>query len=346
MKEIKVIGLDLAKNVFQVCGLEGQGKVVLSRRLRRGQVMEFFAKLPPVKIGIEACGGAHEWARRLEGLGHEVKMMAPQYVKAYVKRDKSDARDAQAIAIAALQATVPEVVVRTVEQQQLQSLHRARERFMKHRVSCTNELRGLLGEFGEVMPKGDRALREGLSVWQGRAGEEMALMVQLVAQLVRYWDELVERISGLDKHIAQLHRADAYSCALESIDGVGVLSASATRARFGRAQQFKSARHFSSALGLVPRQHSSGEKVRLLGISKRGDSYIRRLLVHGARAVLNARLNRPQYAQDWVVRLAKRRGYNIATVALAAKNARRIWALLQSGEHFDEHYLNRAACAS
>lgn len=341
MKEVKVIGLDLAKNVFQVCGLDGQGKVVLSRRLRRGQVVEFFAKLPAVLVGMEACGGAHDWARRLQAVGHRVKLMAPQYVKPYVKRDKTDARDAQGIAIAALQATVPEVVVRTVEQQQLQSLHRVRDRLMKQRVSCTNELRGLLGEFGAVMPKGDRALREGVRVWQGRAGEEMALMVQLAGQMIEQWDELVKHISALDKQIQRMHRANAWSRTLETISGVGVLGASATVARYDRGQQFKSARHFSSALGLVPRQHSSGEKVRLLGITKRGDGYVRRMLVHGARAVLNAKLKKPECENDWEVRVAKRRGYNIATVALAAKNARRMWALLQTGERFDEHYVSK-----
>jgi transposase len=344
MGDLKVVGLDLAKNVFQVHGMDSQGHKVSGRKLKRTEVMEYFAKIPPVLVGMEACGGAHEWARRISGFGHQVKMMAPQHVKPFVQGNKTDARDAAAIAEAANRESVPSVAVRSVEGQQMQALHRVRELWMKQRVALGNQIRGLLAEFGEVMPQGLKRLKEGVALWQERAGPELAVLKELIEQLMSALRLQEGRISALEIKIKQLHKGNAASRLIESIPGVGLLSATAVVASFGRCESFDSARKFASCLGVTPREHSSGGKQMLLGITKRGNNYVRKLLIHGARAVLKARMSNDAYTEDWVVQLAKRRGPNIATVALAAKNARRIWAMLRTGEVFRPDYA-QADCA-
>jgi len=346
MEELKVVGLDLAKSVFQVHGIDARGRKVLGAKLKRGQVLEYFARLPVVRVGMEACAGAHEWARRLRGLGHEVKLMAPQHVKAYVQGNKTDARDAAAIAEAAARESVPAVAVRTLEGQQMQALHRMREGLMKQRTATANQLRGLLAEFGVVMPAGVKKLREQASLWCMQAGVELVVMREGARVLLEQLGWLEERIARLEGQIKQLHRVNAASRLLETIPGVGLLGATAVVASFGGCESFESARKLASCLGLTPREHSSGGKQQLLGISKRGNGYIRKLLIHGARAVLRVRCNNPLYADSWEVRLAARRGTNVAAVALAAKNARRIWALLRSGQAFDPAYGQREALST
>ena len=346
MEELTVVGLDLAKNVFQVHGINSQGRKLYGKKLNRGEVMDHFAKLPPVLVGMEACGGAHHWARRISSLGHTVKMMAPQHVKAFVQGNKTDARDAAAIAEAANRQSVPSVAVRNIEGQQMQALHRVRELWMKQRVALGNQIRGLLAEFGEVMLLGLKKLKEGVAVWQGRATPELAVLKEVIEQLMSGLRQLEERISVLEVKIRVLHKGNAASRLIESIPGVGLLGATATVAGFGRCESFDSSRKFASCLGLAPREHSSGGKQMLLGITKRGNKYVRKLLIHGARSVLKVRMNNDAYAEDWVVKLAKRRGYNIAAVALAAKNARRIWAMLRTGEVFRADYAQAdGACA-
>jgi transposase len=334
MQELNVVGLDLAKNVFQVHLADRQGKKVGGRRLKRGEVLGYFAQLPKSVVGMEACGGAHYWGREIEALGHKVKLMAPQYVKAYVQGNKSDARDAAGICEAAGREAVPAVSIRSIESQQMQGLHRVRELWMKQRVATANQIRGLLGEYGEVFPQGMKALRAQAREWLGRAGVEYAVLRNLIEALLEVLKGLEERISALEAQLLALHRANAASRLIEAIPGVGLLSATAAVAAFGRCEAFARARQFACALGLTPREHSSGEKERRLGISKRGNRYVRKLFIHGARSVLKARINNPAHAEDWVVRLAQRRGHNIAVVALAAKNARCIWAMLRSGEVF------------
>jgi len=346
MEQISVVGLDLAKNVFQVHAADTRGKKVLSRRLKRAQVMEFFAALPACRVGMEACGGAHEWARRISALGHEVKLMAPQYVKAYVQGHKTDARDAAAICEAASRASVPAVAIRSRHSQQMQALHRVREGWMKQRTATSNQIRGLLAEFGVAMAAGMRQLKTQVRQWQEQMRDELGLLCGLLDQLLEHLAQLEERIAQVDHQLLQAHREDAASTLIESIPGVGVMTATAVVASFGRAQAYPEARRFANALGLTPRQHSSGDKQVLLGISKRGNGYVRKLLVHGARAVLKARMNKAIYADDWAVRLAARRGFNIAACALAAKNARRIWAMLRSGETFRDGYAQtKGVCA-
>lgn len=338
MDKISVIGLDLAKNIFQVHGANAQGKKVLSKKLKRAEVMEFFAMLPRCRVGMEACGGAHEWARRIQTYGHEVKLMAPQYVKAFVQGNKTDARDAAAIAEAAVRDSIPSVLVRSRDAQQIQALHRIREAWMKQRTATANQIRGLLGEFGQALTPGIRHLRKEVILWQEQTRNELGILNTLIDELLSHLSELEERISKVEKKIKQVLHDNAACKLIESIPGVGVLTATAIIGSFGCAENFADGRKFASALGLTPREHSSGGKQVLLGISKRGNGYVRKLLVHGARAVLKARMNKEACAEDWVVKLVQRRGHNIAVCALAAKNARRIWAMLQTGELFRADY--------
>ena len=343
MEELIVIGLDLAKNVFQVHGMDARGRKVCGRRLRRSEVMGYFAKLPAVLVGMEACSSAHYWARQLEELGHRVKLMAPQHVKPYVKGNKTDARDAAAIAEAAMRDSVPSVPIRSIESQQMQALHRIREGWMKARTATSNQIRGLLGESGEAIPQGYKPLRERVAQWQEGAGELWVLLKGGIEQLMDHLRWLEQQIAQLELQIKQHHLGNAASRLIESIPGVGVLTASAMVASVGNGKQFPSARHLASWIGLTPREHSSGGKHVLLGISKRGNCYLRRLLVQGACSVLKVRINQSAYADDWAVRLAHRRGYQVAAVALAAKNARRIWAMLRSGEVFHREHLPHQA---
>ncbi len=346
MDKISVIGLDLAKNIFQVHGANAQGKKVFSKKLKRAEVMEFFAMLPPCRVGMEACGGSHEWARRIQTYGHEVKLMAPQYVKAFVQGNKTDARDAAAIAEAAVRDSIPSVVVRSRDAQQIQALHRVREAWMKQRTATANQIRGLLGEFGHALTPGIRHLRKEVILLQEQTRNELGILNTLIDELLSHLNELEERISKVEKQIKQVLHDNAACKLIESIPGVGVLTATAIIGSFGCAENFADGRKFASALGLTPREHSSGGKQVLLGISKRGNGYVRKLLVHGARAVLKARMNKEACAEDWVVKLAQRRGHNIAVCALAAKNARRIWAMLQTGEFFRADYAQtRNICA-
>ncbi|RJG07492.1 IS110 family transposase [Noviherbaspirillum cavernae] len=338
MDKISVVGLDLAKNVFQVHGANAQGKKVLSRRFKRAEVLEFFASLPACRVGMEACGGAHEWARRIKALGHAVKLMAPQYVKAYVQGNKTDARDAAAICEAASRDCVPAVAIRSRDSQQVQALHRVREGWMKQRTATANQVRGLVAEFGQALTPGMRRLRSEVSAWQDKARADLGLLCGLIDDLLAHLTQLEERIAQVDKQLMQVHRDNAACQLIESIPGIGVMTATAVVGSFGRADMFADGRKFACALGLTPREHSSGGKQILLGISKHGNGYVRKLLVHGARAVLKARMGKPAYADDWVVKLAARRGHNVAVCALAAKNARRIWAMLQSGEVFRADY--------
>lgn len=334
MEHFRTIGLDLAKSVFQVHIADERGKKIGGKQIKRNDLMAWFAQQAPCTVGMEACGGAHEWARRLVALGFEVKLMAPQHVKPYVQGNKTDARDAAAICEATVRDGVPSVAIRTRESQQMQALHKTRELWMKQRVATMNQIRGLMAEFGEVMPLGYAKLREGVRAWQSKKESELSELHGLIADLQEHWNHLDERIAMLEARIKQAHKNCAGSRLIESIPGVGLLTATATIAAYGDCHQYQRARQFSCAIGLTPREHSSGGKQKLLSISKRGNGYIRKLLVAGARSVLKVRMNNPQYENDWVVKLAKRRSYNIAVVALAAKNARRIWAMLQTGELF------------
>lgn len=342
MKKINAVGLDLAKASFQVHGVDQNGRAVLRRKLRRHQVLEFFAQLPSCVVGMEACSGAHEWARKLIALGHQVRLMAPQYVKPYVKTNKTDAADAEAICEAMLRPGMRFVTVKTVEQQAILSVHRARQGFVQARTAAANQVRGLLAEYGVVLPQGMRHLR---GVHEAMIGHELpGLFRQLVDQLLDHLRALEDRIGELERQIEHWHRDNEASQRLMAIPGVGVLTATAMVATVGDARQFRNSRDLAVWLGLTPRQHSTGGKPTLLGISKRGDVYLRTLMIHGARSVLCHARSRPAAEPAWHVRLMHRRHHNVAAVALAHKNARTMWALLTRQESYDpRHRLPAAA---
>ena len=339
--QITTVGVDLAKNVFQVHGVDQGGKRVLRKRLSRAQVRSFFAQLPPCLIGMEACGSAHFWARQLVQLGHTVKLMAPQFVKPYVKSNKNDARDAEAICEAVGRPNMRFVPLKSVEQQGLLALHRARQGFVGARTAQVNQIRGLLSEFGIVMARGIGSVGKHLGCILEDAHNELNSSTRaLFARLYEHFRQLDRQVKELSEQIQHWHREDPDSQRLQKIPGIGPLTATALVASIGNAASFHNARQLSAWLGLVPRQNSSGGKERLLGISKRGDVYLRTLLIHGARAVLRA-VKRPAQQprpESWLARLAQRRNPNIAAVALANKNARIVWAILRHQRDYQSGY--------
>jgi len=346
MNKIMVVGLDLAKKVFQVHGADARGKALVRQQLKRKDVAGYFAQLPPCLIGMEACSGAHHWARRFQAQGHTVKLMAPQYVKPFVQRHKTDARDAQAICEAANRESIPTVAVKTPDQQAVLALHRVRQSLMKARVAQINQIRGLLTEFGLVMPVGVRKLQAELpGILEDGDNALPDMMRSLVQSLREHLQGLEQNIANIEQRLKQWHRGNDASQRLETLPGVGLLTATALVAEVGDAKHFARGRQFAAWVGLTPREHSSGGQSIRLGISKRGNRYLRTLLIHGARAVLKARSNKPEHAQDWAVRVSGRRGHNKAAVAQANKTARRAWALLSKGTEFNPDYPRPRATA-
>jgi transposase len=326
---ITTVGIDLAKTVFQVHGVDERGKVVLRKQLKRAEVLKVFSTLSPCLVGMEACGGAHYWAKQLQDLGHTVKLMAPQFVKPYVKSNKSDARDAEAICEAVSRPNMRFVPVKDLEQQTMLALHRARQGFVVERTAQCNQMRGLLYELGIVIPKGIRYVERQLpGILEDAENGLPEISRSLFARLFEHFRHLGEQVKALEEQIKAWHKRNAASLRLEAIPGIGALTASALIASIGDAKTFKSGRQLAAWLGLVPRQDSSGGKEKLLGISKRGDVYLRTLLIHGARAVLFHRMRQPEHQDGWLMKLRARRNANVAAVALANKNARVVWALL------------------
>ena len=341
---ITTIGIDLAKNVFQVHGVDERAKTGLKKQLKRAQVLPFFANLPPCLIGMEACGGAHYWARKLNELGHTVKLMAPQFVKPYVKTNKNDAADAEAICEAVSRPSMRFVPVKTGEQQAVLSLHRAREGFVKARTAQANQIRGLLAEYGIVIPVGiDNIVRRLPDILEDGENNLPGVFRQLLQRLGEHLKELDRQVDELNEQIQLWHRENAASRKLADIPGIGPITASALVASIGDAKDFESGRQLAAWLGLVPRQHSTGGKQTLLGISKRGDCYLRTLLIHGARAVIRVSEHKVEQADSWLTRLVDRRNKNIATVALANKNARIVWALLAHNREYQSDYVTVVA---
>lgn len=327
------IGVDLAKNVFQVHGVNRQGEIVVRKQLRRTQMLDWFGKLAPCLVGMEACGSAHYWARELSKLGHDVRLMAPQFVKPYVKRGKNDANDAEAICEAVSRPTMRFVAAKTVEQQTMQAEHRIRARLVRSRTALSNEIRGLLSEFGVIVPTSLGALRRALPEIledgeNGLPGDFRILLAELAEEL----RSLDDRVKFYDTRLQTRARTDERIQRLLAVEGIGPVVASALAAAVDDGRQFGKGRDLAAWLGLTPREHSSGGKQRLGGISKQGDTYVRTLLIHGARAALNAAVNKTDPRSRWVTALAARRNKNIATVALANKNARIAWAILARGE--------------
>lgn len=332
---ITTLGIDLAKNVFQLHGTNKHGKVELKKRLRRGQLLAFMQKLPPCLVGMEACGGAHDWARRFQSYGHTVKLMAPQYVKPYIKTNKNDANDAEGINEAVTRPSMRFVGIKALWQQDIQTLHRVRSRLMKTRTDLANHVRGLLMEYGIIIPKQISHLRQHLPRIMDDADNELSQgMRALFAESYEELKELDRRISEKDKQVLAIHRESELSQRLGEVEGIGPLTATAFVSAIGDANMFKRGRDCSAWLGLVPRQYSTGGKTILGSISKRGDRYLRTNLIHGARSVISRADNKMDARSRWIQQLKSRVGMNKACVALANKNARILWALMASGERY------------
>jgi transposase len=327
MSEITTIGLDLAKNVFQVHGVDETGTAVVVKRLRRNQVIGFFAGLPPCVVGMEACATAHHWARELSGLGHEVRLMPPQYVKAYVKRNKNDAADAAAICEAVKRPSMRFVPVKTIEQQSALMMHRARDLLVRQRTMLANALRGHLAEFGLIGAQGLHKVAGLIAIVRDDMDERLPHMARQVLRIIAdQISELQTRIAALEADILAWHKSNPVSQRLATIPGIGPIIATAIAATVADPGVFRSGREFAAWLGLVPRQNSTGGKARLGGISKRGDSYLRRLLVNSAHTVLLC--SKAAKADPWTVSLRSRKPRLVVAVALANKTARVAWAIM------------------
>src|SRR4051794_5947331 len=316
MQQVTTVGLDLAKNLFQVHGADAQGRPVLKRRLAREKVLEFFANLPPCLVALEACAAAHHWARELRKLGHEVRLMPPQYVRPYVKTNKHDAADAEACCEAVRCPGMRFVPIKSEGQQALLMLHRVREQLLKQRTATVNALRAHLAEFGTVAAQRRKGLRELLAVVADVEDRRLPpLARELLQALAEHLRALEERLAALDRRLVQAARDGAACERLAAVPGIGPVIATALAAAVGDAKAFASGRHLAAWLGLVPRQRSSGGKERLLGISKRGDGYLRKQLMHGARALVAVSRGREGGLWAWVNALLARRPYDVVVAA-------------------------------
>jgi len=323
------IGLDLAKYVFEVHGVDERGNVVLRKTLRRGSVSKFFANLPHCLIGMEASNGAHYWARVLTALGHKVRLISPQFVAPYVKSNKNDRNDAEAICEAVGRPTMRFVPPKSPEQLAIQALHRIRQRLVQSRTRLANQIRGILSEHGIVIARDIWRLRRALAEIAGNAPDDLnPLLRVLIMEAQGELIDLDRRIASCDRRIQELYRTSELCQRLGKIEGIGPVTATALVAAVGDQSCFKNGRQFAAWLGLVPKQQSSGGRNRLFGISKRGDRYLRTLIIHGARAALGKAAGKEDPRSRWLTSLRQRRHPNVAAVALANKNARIAWAML------------------
>jgi len=333
--DITTIGIDLAKSVFQLHGVDGEGSVVVKKKLRRGAVLDFLQDLPPCLIGMEACATSHHWAREIGALGHEVRLIPPAYVKPYVKRQKNDAADAEAICEAVTRPSMHFVPIKSAERQSVLVLHRARDLLMRQRTMLLNAIRAHLAEFGIIAAQGPRKVME--LIGKLRDDEEIDLpdiarsaLLALAAQL----DAMGCEIRSLERQLMAWHREDETSQRLRTIPGVGIITATALAASVTDPSVFHSGRQFAAFLGLVPRQNSSGGKERLGRISKMGDGYLRKLLVIGATSVIRRAGSNTSATGAWVRSLLERKPARVVTVAMANKTARIAWAVLARGETY------------
>ena len=337
MHTVTTIGLDIAKSVFQVHGIDAEDRVIIRRQLKRRYILAFFEKLPPCLIGIEACASSHYWSRELRALGHSVRLMPPAYVKPYVKRQKNDATDAEAICEAVTRANMRFVATKTPEQQSCLTLHRTRHLFIRQQTAVINAIRAHLAEFGIVAPIGRKGVEELLDVVANPSDKRVpdvarVCLVALGAQLRR----LKEQILEFDRLIMAWHRSNEVSKRLDAIPGVGPILATALVASIADPKVFRSGRNFSAWIGLVPKQHSSGGKDRLGSISKQGDRYLRSLFMAGALAVIRyAKIHGTRH-RPWLTALLARRPTKVAAIALANKIARMVWAMMAKGEQYKE----------
>ena len=330
--QISTIGLDLAKSIFQVHGVDAAGAVAVRKALRRSQVLPFFAKLPPCLVGIEACGTSHYWARELMKLSHDVRLMPPAYVKPYVKRGKTDANDAEAICEAVTRPTMRFVPVKSPEQQAALALHRTRDLLVKQRTQLVNMIRGLLAEFGIEMARGlHHALELARRVVDGRAPDVPELAQRVVTSLAQQIGSLQAQLTRLEKELVAWHRANELSQRLATIPGVGIISATALAASVSEPERFRSGRQFAASLGLTPLQKSSGGKERMGRISRMGDRYLRRLLVVGMTSLIRRARSAPASVDPRIPAMLERRPARVVTVAAANRTARIAWAIMTHG---------------
>jgi transposase len=337
MHTVTTIGLDIAKSVFQVHGIDAEDRVIIRRQLKRRYVLAFFEKLPPCLVGIEACASSHHWSRELKALGHRVRLMPPAYVKPYVKRQKNDAADAEAICEAVRRPTMRFVATKTPEQQSCLMLHRTRHLFIRQQTAVINVIRGHLAEFGIVAPVGRRGVEELLDVVADPSDKRVPEVARTcLAALGAQLRKLKEQILEFDRMIMAWHRSNEASRRLDAIPGVGPMLATALVASIADPKVFRSGRNFSAWIGLVPKQHSSGGKDRLGSISKQGDRYLRSLFMAGALAVIRyAKIHGTKH-RPWLTALLARRPTKVAAIALANKIARMVWAMMARGERYKE----------
>jgi len=331
--QVTTLGIDLAKTVFQLHGVDARGHAVLTRRVKRSQLVDAVASLSPCVIGMEACASAHHWGRVFEKLGHTVKLMSPKYVKPYVKTQKNDFRDAEAICEAVSRPTMRFVAIKTVDQVDLQAVHRSRTLLIKTRTALINQIRGLLGEYGLVIARSPEQVRPALV---RLVDEEQTALTpfarETFSELYEQLVDLEQRIAKVTQRLERVFRGHPVCRKLAAVPGVGPLTATALLAAVSRPHVFQNGRHLAAWLGLVPAQHSSGGKDRPLGLSKRGDGYLRRQLIHGARALVWCTPGREVRLRSWIDGLRARRPFNAVVAAVANKLARILWAMLSRGE--------------
>lgn len=335
MGDITLLGIDLAKNVFQLHGVNKHNKAILRRQIKRKDLMAFIANLPLCKVVMEACSGAHYWARHFQKYGHTVQLISPQHVKAFVKGNKTDRNDSEAIVIASQQERTPSVAIKSVEGQDIQMIHRIRDRYIKNQTALGNQIRGFLAEYGVVVSKGLSALRKQLVDIISDTNNELTSRTR--PELYELYEELLKLDDLVKKYTKKLEIIcnEIPDCkAIKQLPGVGAITATAIIAHIGDGKAYKNGRHFAASLGLVPREKSSGGHRKLMGITKRGDVGHRSLLIHGGRSVVRVCKKNNDKGSIWVQNILERRGYNIAAVAVANKNARIIWAMVRKQESF------------
>lgn len=338
--KVTIFGLDLAKHVFQLHWVDAETGEIGRRQMKRGQLLEFFALRSPAVVAMEACGSAHYWARKLLSFGHEVRLITAQFVRPFVKTNKTDAADAQAIWEAAQRPEMRFVAVKSEAQQSILTLHRLREQLVKIRTMQVNQLRGLLYEFGANLPQGrQRGLAQVPDELARLEGSLPAMVIDAIRHQLKRIQSLDDDIGDIETKLSLWKKEDSAARRLMEIPGVGLLTATAAVATIGDAKAFKSGRELAAYLGLVPRQSGTGGRVKLMGISKRGDVYLRTLLIHGARAVITHQKER----EPWLDKLLARRPLNTSVVALANKMARTIWALLAHERTYQKGYAANAA---
>lgn len=335
MMDIKLLSIDLAKQTFQLQGMDATNRVCLKKRLSRSRLKQFVANLAPCEIAMESCGGAHYWARLCESYGHKVKMMAPQHVKPFVMTNKSDPNDTDGIAVAAQRPTMRFVPVKSIEQQDIQALHRIRARLMSQRNQVVCELRGLLMEYGIVFSRQVGHVRRMVpQILEDADNTLTPVGRRFINDLYEEFKHFDIKLGEYDKQLQLIYKQSEACQRIGEIEGIGYLTATAIVAAIGDGSAFKNGRELSAWLGIVPKHSASGERCQLLGISKRGDRYLRTLFIHGGRSVASRSDNKTDKRSQWINDVKARRGIHIASVAVANKNARIVWALLSGNEHY------------